>query len=97
MRRDVDEIRASFTRIIRKVNDQYVDVDAGLSAQESYARWDDTDPKPLLSRELNYDYDIRDHPLYVPPELRVDFGVKQTAVGQPEWPGTWPGVNERSS
>jgi hypothetical protein len=87
MRRNVDDIRESFNRIAKIIQVKTGNLDAGAVAQEAYAHWDSVDPKPFPFLELQYDSDIRDHPLYVPEDQRIDFGVKQTG-GDRAWPNS---------
>jgi hypothetical protein len=86
MRRNVDDIRNSFNQVLRLMNTAS-NVDAGVVAQEYYDYWDGH-AKPFPFLELNYDA-ITDHSLYVPPERRVNFGIKQTEEGGAEWPNSY--------
>jgi hypothetical protein len=89
VRRNVEDIRKSFIRVLRVMgarpnpNATGSPLDAGAIAQERYEYWDSS-PKEFPFLELDYDV-IKDHPLYVPAEQRVEFGPKQTAVGR--WSG----------
>lgn len=83
MRRDLDEVHASADRIrwaeelggnlteLRKFG-----LTEGDSAAVKYEYWDSHDKKvPYVEVEYN---SLRAHPMYIPPELRKDFGPLQT-------------------
>jgi hypothetical protein len=85
MRRDLDGIHASERRIgwesrFKGNTKELVmfGVAEGDSAQLKYEYWNSS-PKPAKFVEVDYE-SLRDHPLYVAKEHRVNFGCKQTAV-----------------
>lgn len=83
MRRDLDAVHASQKRI-RWVEDlggnttelEKFGLSDGDSASIKYEYWD-SHPKKAPYLELPYE-SLRDHPMYVQPEQRKDFGPLQT-------------------
>ena len=91
MRRDVDDIKASYDRILRLQDVRPIRLatmppgsivglnpfaDGGVIARAVYNYWD-THTKQFPFVEVQYD-DIKNHPLYIGAEDRVNFDIKQT-------------------